>query len=97
MPSDLSVLSLLMLPQVQSDIKQLPFKVLDKTGKPDICVKYRGEDKDLCVICFLSRISEILTMLIVSRRNLFYGPFKMKETAEVYLGGTIANAVTVSA
>ena len=33
-------------PEVQSDIKYFPFKVIDKDGKPHIKVQYCGEDKE---------------------------------------------------
>ncbi|KAK7448931.1 Hsp70 chaperone [Stygiomarasmius scandens] len=33
-------------PEVQSDIKHFPFKVINKAGKPYIEVQYRGENKD---------------------------------------------------
>jgi molecular chaperone DnaK (HSP70) len=32
--------------EVQFDIKNFPFKVIDKTGKPYVRVQYRGEDKE---------------------------------------------------
>ncbi|KAK7433771.1 Hsp70 chaperone [Stygiomarasmius scandens] len=33
-------------PEVQSDIKHFPFKVINKAGKPYIGVQYRGEKKE---------------------------------------------------
>jgi L1 cell adhesion molecule like protein len=33
-------------PEVQSDIKHFPFKVINKGGKPNIRVEYRGEQKE---------------------------------------------------
>lgn len=33
-------------PEVQSDIKQFPFKVVDESGRPYIKVQYRAEDKE---------------------------------------------------
>ena len=32
---------------VQKDMKLLPFKIVDKSGKPQIRVKVKGEDKDM--------------------------------------------------
>ncbi|KAN0120439.1 Heat shock protein 70 family [Russula decolorans] len=33
-------------PELQRDIKHWPFKVFEKSGKPTVHVKYRGEDRD---------------------------------------------------
>ena len=33
-------------PEVQSDIKHFPFKVIDKAGKPYVKVQYCGEGKE---------------------------------------------------
>jgi len=42
-------------PEVQSDIKQFPFKVFDKGDRPYIRVEYRGEDKEFVGLSFLDR------------------------------------------
>ena len=62
---------------LQSDIKQLPYKVKDNgNNKPIIEVSYKGEVKD-----FLPE--EISSMVLV----------KMKETAEAYIGEKVTDAV----
>ncbi|KAH9993033.1 heat shock protein 70 family [Russula vinacea] len=33
-------------PELQRDLKHWPFKVVEKSGKPSVQVKYRGEDRD---------------------------------------------------
>ncbi|KAF8494857.1 heat shock protein 70 [Russula emetica] len=33
-------------PELQRDLKHWPFKVVEKSGKPTVHVKYRGEDRD---------------------------------------------------
>ncbi|CAI9114995.1 OLC1v1015825C1 [Oldenlandia corymbosa var. corymbosa] len=64
-------------PEVQKDIKMLPFKVVNKDGKPYINVKLKnGETK-------LMSPEEISAMVLK----------KMKQTAEAYLGKEIRNAV----
>ena len=61
----------------QSDIKQFPFKTIDKgNNKPAFEVEYKGENKQ-----FLPE--EIGSMILV----------KMKETAEAYLGHEVTKAV----
>jgi len=49
-------------PEVQSDIKHFPFKVLDKAGKPYIRVQYRGEDKEFSP-------EEISSMILTKMRE----------------------------
>jgi len=39
-------------PEVQSDIKHFPFKVINKAGKPYVEVQYRGEKKEF--VSFIS-------------------------------------------
>ncbi|KAL0412719.1 UNVERIFIED_CONTAM: Luminal-binding protein 5 [Sesamum radiatum] len=64
-------------PEVQRDMKMLPYKVVDKDGKPYIQVKIRdGEIK-------VFSPEEISAMILQ----------KMKETAESYLGKKIKSAV----
>ncbi|KAG8368741.1 hypothetical protein BUALT_Bualt15G0077500 [Buddleja alternifolia] len=64
-------------PEVQRDMKMLPYKVVDKDGKPYIQVKIRdGEIK-------IFSPEEVSAMILQ----------KMKETAEAYLGKKIKNAV----
>nr|DAD38043.1 TPA_asm: hypothetical protein HUJ06_008684 [Nelumbo nucifera] len=64
-------------PEVQRDIKFLPYKVVNKDGKPYIQVKIRdGETK-------VFSPEEISAMILG----------KMKETAEAYLGKKIKDAV----
>ena len=41
-------------PEVQSDIKHFPFKVINRAGKPYISVEYRGRDKE-----FVSALSSV--------------------------------------
>lgn len=62
--------------EVQKDIKFLPYKVVNRNGKPYIQVKVKGEEK-------LFSPEEISAMVLG----------KMKETAEVYLGKKIKDAV----
>jgi heat shock protein 1/8 len=62
--------------EVQADMKHFPFKVVDKGGKPNIEVEFKGEKKTFTP-------EEISSMVLT----------KMRETAEAYLGGTVANAV----
>jgi len=40
-------------PEVQSDIKHFPFKVISKAGNPVIEVEYRGETKQFVSIVVL--------------------------------------------
>ena len=62
---------------VQSDIKQLPFKVVEKEdGKPFIQVSYKDEIKEF-------RPEELSAMILV----------KMKETAEAFLNEKVKKAV----
>eukprot|EP00391_Amoebophrya_sp_Ameob2_P005781 CAMPEP_0178991200 /NCGR_PEP_ID=MMETSP0795-20121207/5386_1 /TAXON_ID=88552 /ORGANISM="Amoebophrya sp., Strain Ameob2" /LENGTH=662 /DNA_ID=CAMNT_0020682863 /DNA_START=339 /DNA_END=2327 /DNA_ORIENTATION=+ len=61
---------------VQSDMKLLPYAIVDKSGKPYIRVKVKGESKDMSP-------EEVSAMVLV----------KMKETAENYLGKSVAHAV----
>lgn len=64
-------------PEVQKDIKFLPYKVVNKDGKPYIQVKVRdGEVK-------VFSPEEVSAMILT----------KMKETAEAYLGKKIKDAV----
>ena len=64
-------------PDVQSDIKHWPFKVVQgEDDRPKIQVKAKGETKT-----FLPE--EISSMVLT----------KMKETAEAFLGQTVTNAV----
>jgi len=64
-------------PNVQSDMKHWPFKVIAKEGdKPYIQVEYKGETKDFAP-------EEVSSMVLV----------KMKEIAEAYLGSKINDAV----
>ena len=78
--------------EVQSYIKHCSFKVLNKSGKPYISVNYRGEYKGF-VGRFRSLNDVLLTRTLVPQGNIFHGPLKMKETAEVYLRGNISNAI----
>ena len=41
-------------PEVQSDIKHFPFKVINRAGKPYISVEYRGRAKE-----FVSALSSV--------------------------------------
>uniref|UniRef100_A0A1I7YIB2 Heat shock protein 70 kDa n=1 Tax=Steinernema glaseri TaxID=37863 RepID=A0A1I7YIB2_9BILA len=62
---------------VQADMKQWPFKVIECEGsKPKIQVDYKGKKKVLAP-------EEVSSMVLV----------KMKETAEAYLGGPVKDAV----
>ena len=64
-------------PDVQSDIKHWPFKVVQgEDDRPKIQVKAKGETKT-----FLPE--EISSMVLT----------KMKQTAEAFLGQTVTNAV----
>ncbi|KAI3445672.1 hypothetical protein Pfo_002337 [Paulownia fortunei] len=64
-------------PEVQRDMKMLPYKVVDKDGKPYVQVKIRdGEIK-------VFSPEEVSAMILQ----------KMKETAEAYLGKKIKRAV----
>lgn len=64
-------------PEVQRDMKMLPYKVVEKDGKPYIQVKIRdGEVK-------VFSPEEVSAMILQ----------KMKETAEAYLGKKIKRAV----
>lgn len=64
-------------PEVQRDMKLLPYKIVNKDGKPYIQVKIKdGEIK-------VFSPEEISAMILG----------KMKETAESYLGKKIKNAV----
>ena len=70
--------------EVQSDIKHFLFKVLNKAGKPYVCVRYRGEDKE-----FVRRVPVEAIHLALIR---IFSPLKRflrwKETAEAYLAPT---------
>jgi heat shock protein 5 len=61
---------------VQSDMKLLPFKIIDKQSKPYIKFKVKGEWKEMAP-------EEVSALVLV----------KMKETAENYLGKSVAHAV----
>ncbi len=64
-------------PQIQSDMKHWPFKVVeDSNGKPKIEVVAKGETKQFTP-------EEISAMVLT----------KMKQTAESYLGATVKDAV----
>jgi heat shock protein 1/8 len=64
-------------PEVQSDMKHWPFKVIDKnSGKPYIQVTFKGDIKEFTP-------EEISSMVLT----------KMKETAETFLGQKVQNAV----
>jgi len=49
-------------PEVQSDVKHFPFKVIDKGGKPYIQVQYRGETKEFSP-------EEISSMVLLKMRE----------------------------
>jgi heat shock protein 5 len=64
-------------PEVQRDLKLMPYKVINKGGKPYVQVKWKGgEDK-------VFSPEEISAMILT----------KMKETAEAYLGHKVQYAV----
>lgn len=64
-------------PKLQSDIKLLPYKVVQgKDDKPIIQATYKGEQKEY-------RAEEISSMVLT----------KMKETAEAYIGEKVTDAV----
>lgn len=64
-------------PEVQRDMKMLPYKVVNRDGKPYIQVKTKeGEVK-------VFSPEEVSAMILQ----------KMKETAESYLGSTVKHAV----
>lgn len=63
--------------EVQKDIKLLPYKIINKDGKPNIQVKIKADE----VKVFSPE--EISAMVLV----------KMKETAEAFLGKKVKDAV----
>ena len=82
-------------PEVRSDIKRFPFKVVDRSGRPYVKVRYRGEDKEFVSLIILNRsrpgsrfrcfqsLVEIYSVVLA----------KMKETTESHLGGPVTSAV----
>ena len=52
-------------PEVQSDIKHFPFKVIEKGGKPYIKAQYRGKDKEfVSFIVYQPILTAISTLLL---------------------------------
>ena len=54
--------------EVQSDMKYVPFKVIDKGGKPYIQVQYRGEDKEF-VGLIVSEPYRVFNLVFISLRK----------------------------
>jgi len=63
-------------PSLQADLKQFPFRVLNRGGNPVFQVECREELKEFT-------LQEISSMVL----------YKMKATAEAYLGDTVKDAV----
>ena len=59
--------------EVQADMKHWPFKVVDKGGKPNIQVEYRGEEKVFVSISNHSGQAYADVISLVTRGNLIHG------------------------
>ena len=83
---------------VQSDLKYLPFKVFNKSGKPYIRVKHRGERKELVCIPFIlytkSHIKTIQHRL--RKKSLLWFFFRWRQLQNLTLGDSSTTLSLVS-